>query len=517
MRNNFFKTMLFLGLLVSGGLMAQQKATAVINADQGKVIIDKHIYGHFAEHLGRCVYEGIWVGENSTIPNTSGYRNDVVAALKKINIPNLRWPGGCFADEYHWMDGIGPREKRPKMINTHWGGLVEDNSFGTHEFLNLCELLGTEPYICGNVGSGTVEEMSKWVEYMTFDGESPMAKLRKENGREKPWKVRLFGVGNENWGCGGNMTPEAYAEHYRRYSTYVRNYGENKVYKVVGGANVDDYRWTEVCMKNIPHHMMQGISLHNYTFTDSWTNKGNATGFNEEEYFKVLFNGNRMDELITRHTGIMDQYDPQKRISLVVDEWGAWYNSEKGTNPGFLYQQNSLRDAILAGSILNIFHKHAERVKIANIAQMVNVLQAIILTDKEKMILTPTYHVFDMYKVHHDATLLPMEVKTGEYGFGRRKLPNITSTASVDKNGAVHISLVNIDPKNDIEITCDIRGAKVTKMTDGQIITGKVIDSHNTFDNPYEVQLENFKNAKFKNGTLTVKIPAKSLVTIALK
>ncbi|MDD2995821.1 MAG: alpha-N-arabinofuranosidase [Paludibacter sp.] len=517
MRNIFFKTMLFSGLLLSGGLFAQQKATAIVNADQGKVIIDKHIYGHFAEHLGRCIYEGIWVGENSAIPNTNGYRNDVVAALKKINIPNLRWPGGCFADEYHWMDGIGPREKRAKMINTHWGGVVEDNSFGTHEFLNLCELLGTEPYICGNLGSGSVEEMSKWMEYMTFDGESPMANLRKQNGREKPWKVRFFGVGNENWGCGGNMTPEGYAENYRRYATYVRNYGQNQVYKIAGGANVDDYRWTEVCMRNIPHHMMQGISLHNYTFTEGWNNKGDATGFNEEQYFKVLLNGNRMDELITRHTGIMDQYDPQKRISLVVDEWGAWYNVEKGTNPGFLYQQNTLRDAILAGSILNIFHKHADRVKMANIAQMVNVLQSIILTDKEKMVLTPTYYVFDMYKVHQDATLLPMEVNTGEYGFGRRKLPNITSTASVDKNGVVHITLVNIDPKNDIELTCDVRGAKVSKMTDGQIITGKEVSSHNTFDNPYEVQLENFKNAKFKNGTLTVKLPAKSLVTVELK
>ena len=517
MRNNFFKAMLFSGLLLSGGLFAQQKATAIVNADQGKVIIDKHIYGHFAEHLGRCIYEGIWVGENSAIPNTNGYRNDVVAALKKINIPNLRWPGGCFADEYHWMDGIGPREKRAKMINTHWGGVVEDNSFGTHEFLNLCELLGTEPYICGNLGSGSVEEMSKWMEYMTFDGESPMANLRKQNGREKPWKVRFFGVGNENWGCGGNMTPEGYAENYRRYATYVRNYGQNQVYKIAGGANVDDYRWTEVCMRNIPHHMMQGISLHNYTFTEGWNNKGDATGFNEEQYFKVLLNGNRMDELITRHTGIMDQYDPQKRISLVVDEWGAWYNVEKGTNPGFLYQQNTLRDAILAGSILNIFHKHADRVKMANIAQMVNVLQSIILTDKEKMVLTPTYYVFDMYKVHQDATLLPMAVNTGEYGFGRRKLPNITSTASVDKNGVVHITLVNIDPKNDIELTCDVRGAKVSKMTDGQIITGKEVSSHNTFDNPYEVQLENFKNAKFKNGTLTVKLPAKSLVTVELK
>lgn len=313
------------------------------------------------------------------------------------------------------------------------------------------------------------------------------------------------------------MTPETYANDYRRYATYVRNYGENKIYKVAGGANVDDYRWTETLMKNIPNHMMQGISLHNYTFTDSWTNKGDATGFNEEQYFRTLLNGYRMDELITRHSAIMDQHDPQKRISLVVDEWGAWYNVEKGTNPGFLYQQNTLRDAILAGMILNIFHKHAERVKIANLAQMVNVLQAIILTDKEKMILTPTYYVFDMYKVHQDAIMLPMTLNTSEYGFGRRKLQNISSTASIDKDGVINVTLVNIDPNNSIEVTCDVRGTKTTKISEGQIITGKEIGTHNTFDKPNQIQLESFKDAKYKNGTLSVKLPAKSLVTVRLK
>lgn len=495
----------------------QPKATAIVNADQGTVQISRHIYGQFSEHLGRCVYEGIWVGENSTIPNTNGYRNDVVAALKHIKIPNLRWPGGCFADEYHWMDGIGPRDKRAKMINTHWGGLVEDNSFGTHEFLNFCELLGTEPYICGNLGSGSVEEMSKWVEYMTFDGESPMANLRKQNGREKPWKVKFFGVGNENWGCGGNMTPEGYAENYRRYATYTRDYADNRLYKVAGGANVDDYRWTEVLMKNIPRHMMNGISLHNYTFTEGWTNKGNATGFSEDDYFKLLENGLRMDELITRHSIILDTYDPRKSVGFVVDEWGAWYNSEPGTNPGFLYQQNTLRDALLAGNILNIFHKHADRVRIANLAQMVNVLQSIILTDKEKMILTPTYYVFDMYKVHQDATLLPMTINSPDYSRLNRKMKAISTTASVDKEGAIHVTFVNIDPKNAIEISCDVRGSKVAKITNGQIITAKEVGTHNTFENPYQVQLENFKDAKYKNGALTVKLPAKSLVTIELK
>jgi alpha-N-arabinofuranosidase len=313
------------------------------------------------------------------------------------------------------------------------------------------------------------------------------------------------------------MTPEGYAENYRRYATYTRDYGDNKLYKIAGGANVDDYRWTDVLMKNIPRHMMNGISLHNYTFTEGWTNKGNATGFNEDDYFKLLENGQRMDDIITRHSIVLDMYDPRKNVGFVVDEWGAWYNVEPGTNPGFLYQQNTLRDALLAGNILNIFHKHADRVRIANLAQMVNVLQSIILTDKEKMILTPTYYVFDMYKVHQDATLLPMTVSCPDYSRLNRKMKAISSTASIDKNGAIHITLVNIDPKNEIEVSCDVRGAKTTKITDGQIITGKEVGTFNTFDSPYQVKLENFKEAKYKNGALTVKVPAKSLVTIELK
>ncbi|MDD4970548.1 MAG: alpha-N-arabinofuranosidase [Paludibacter sp.] len=518
MTNYFKKNILVLVFgFVASSVFAQQKATAIVNADRGTFVINRNIYGQFSEHLGHCIYDGLWVGENSNIPNTKGVRNDIIDALKKIKIPNLRWPGGCFADEYHWMDGIGPREKRAKMINTHWGGLVEDNSFGTHEFLNLCETLGTEPYICGNMGSGSVEEMSKWVEYMTSGGESPMANLRKQNGREKPWNVHFFGVGNENWGCGGNMSAEGYAENFRRYATYARNYGDNHLYKIAGGPNVDDYHWTETLMKNIPTWMINGISLHNYTFTESWSNKGNATGFNEDQYFKVLENGQRMDELITKHSAIMDQFDPGKRIGLVVDEWGAWYNAEPGTNPGFLYQQNTLRDALLAGTILNIFHQHADRVKMANIAQMVNVLQAIILTDGEKMLLTPTFYVFDMYQVHQDATLLPMTLTCIDYSRMNRKLKSISSSASIDKTGAIHISLVNLDPKNDIELSCEMQGAKTTKITNGQIITGKETGTFNTFDNPYQVILGNFKDASYENGILKILLPAKSLVSIELK
>lgn len=512
------KKTLLLGfsILVSSMTFAQQKAEVVVNADLGQHQISKHIYGHFSEHLGRCIYDGLWVGEDSHIPNVQGVRKDIIDALKHIKIPNLRWPGGCFADEYHWMDGIGPRAERPKMVNTHWGGVVEDNSFGTHEFLNLCEVLETEPYICGNMGSGTVEEMSKWVEYITFDGESPMANLRKKNGREKPWKVTYWGVGNENWGCGGNMTAEGYAENYRRYATYCRNYGENRLYKVAGGPNVDDYHWMTTTMKNIPHGLVNGVSLHNYTFTRRWEDKGNALGFNEDEYFLLLEHGMRMDELVTRHSAIMNIYDPAKRIGLIVDEWGAWYNVEPGTNPGFLYQQNTLRDALLAGTILNIFHKHADRVKMANIAQLVNVLQALFLTEGDQMLLTPTYHVFDMYKVHQEATMLPVDIKTPKYSRVSRSIDAVSASASKDSNGKVHVSLVNIDPSKPIEISCDVRGLKNGRFISANIITGDKIDSHNTFEKPNQVILKDFKDASFKNGTLTVKVPAKSLVTIEL-
>lgn len=503
-------------LLIIPVISAQKKAVLVVNADLGTDTISRHIYGHFSEHLGRCIYDGLWVGEGSAIPNTNGVRNDIISALKQIRIPNLRWPGGCFADEYHWMDGIGPRDQRPKMVNTHWGGVTEDNSFGTHEFLNLCEELGTEPYICGNMGSGTVEEMSKWVEYITFDGESPMANLRRQNGRDKPWKVQYWGVGNENWGCGGNMSPEGYAENYRRYATYCRNYGKNRLVKIAGGPNVDDYRWTNTLMENIPGRMMNGLSLHYYTVPKTWRDKGSATVFDEDEYFVTMEKAAHIEELIERHSAIMDQFDPEKRIGLIVDEWGTWYNVEPETNPGFLYQQNTLRDALLAGLSLNVFNKHCDRVKMANIAQLVNVLQALILTEGEKMLLTPTYHVFDMYKVHHDAALLPINIDCGTYGKLGRTMPAISATASKDKNGAIHISFVNIDPSNDIEISCSLRGTEKSNITKSQIITGDKVETHNTFKQPDNIRMVDFKGAKCKNGELTLKIPAKSLVTVEI-
>ena len=490
----------------------------IINADIQKGKINKNIYGHFAEHLGRCIYEGIWVGEDSSIPNTKGIRNDVLAALKNIKVPVLRWPGGCFADEYHWKDGVGPKENRKRMVNTHWGGVVENNHFGTHEFMLLCELLECEPYICGNVGSGTVQEMSEWVEYMTFEGESPMANWRRENGHDEPWKLKYFGVGNENWGCGGNMRPEYYADLYRRYQTYVRNYGNNKVYKIAGGANVDDYNWTEVLMKNA-HWLMDGLSLHYYTIPgDFWLGKGSAVDFPEDEWFITMKKALHMDELITKHSTIMDKYDPQKRIGMIIDEWGTWFDVEPGTNPGFLYQQNTIRNALVAGLHFNIFHNHADRVQMTNIAQTVNVLQAMILTEGEKMILTPTYHVFDMYKVHQDAEVLAVDSSFGTYEYNGETLPQVTVSASKNAEGKIHVSLCNIDHQNGAELDLDLRGitAANTKVS-GTIITADTMNAHNTFEQPEVVKPVEFTGVTVENNKLAIKLPAMSVVTLVIE
>nr|WP_234405839.1 alpha-L-arabinofuranosidase C-terminal domain-containing protein [Leeuwenhoekiella sp. MAR_2009_132] len=476
-------------------------------------IISKHIYGHFAEHLGRSIYDGFYVGKESTIPNTDGVRNDLIEALKAIKIPNLRWPGGCFADTYHWMDGIGAQEDRPAIVNTWWGGVTEDNSFGTHNFLNLCEALGTEPYLAGNVGSGTVKELSDWVQYVNHNGTSPMADLRRENGRENPWEVTYWGVGNEMWGCGGNMTPEYYANLYRQYATFMSAW-DNKagLYRIASGANGSDYNWTEVLMKNIPKNLLEGVALHHYSVID-WNNKGSDVAFTEEQYFTTMKSALFMDELINKHVAIMDKYDPQNEIDLIVDEWGGWYEVQEGTNPGFLYQQNTMRDAMIAGASLNIFNNHSNRVKMANLAQTVNVLQAVALTKGDQMILTPTYYVLKMYTVHHDATLLPIELKTPDYTLNGDKLPAISASASKDAAGKTHISLVNIDAKKENMVTVDLSKLNIKDFT-ATILSSDKLQDHNSFDNPNKIQPKSFNDFKFKKGVLEIKIPAFSIVVL---
>jgi alpha-N-arabinofuranosidase len=449
------------------------------------------------------------------VPNIKGFRTDVLEALKKIKIPVLRWPGGCFADEYHWMDGIGPKENRPCMINTHWGGVVENNHFGTHEFLEFCELIGAEPYICGNVGSGTVQEMQQWVEYMTFDGKSPMSDLRRSNGKDEPWSLKYFGVGNENWGCGGNMRAEYYADQYRRYATYVRNFGDNKIYRIAGGASVDDYHWTEVLMREAGKQM-DGLSVHYYTrVSRDWSVQGSATDFKENEWFSVLQNAFYMEELVNRHSSIMDKYDPEKKVGLIVDEWGTWFAVEPGTNPGFLYQQNTLRDALVAGVHFNLFNNHCDRVQMANIAQLVNVLQSVILTDGAKMLKTPTYYVFDMFKVHQDAELISLEFESPDYMFMGEKIPQLSASASGDSEGKIHLSVCNLSPSQEADIDIDIRGMMVQNST-GTILTAGEMNANNTFDASNNVRTAVFGNLRLENNHVTGKIPSKSVVMLEI-
>lgn len=506
----------------------------IVNTKSEKSKIDKNIYGHFAEHLGRCIYDGFYVGEDSPIPNIHGLRKDIIDALRKIRIPVLRWPGGCFADEYHWRDGIGPKEKRPGMINTNWGGVVENNAFGTHEFFELCELLGAEPYICGNLGSGTVQEMSEWVEYMTFDGISPRTELRKKNGREQPWKLKYFGIGNENWGCGGRMKAEYYANEALRYNLFVRDYGENHLYRIGVGPRGTNYKWTEVIMRDAAMHL-DAISLHYYTRLEDPTktfrlpdgnerylpnpgaDRGSATEFTEKEWFGTMNAALFMEELIRKHGAIMDQYDPEKRVALIVDEWGTWFECEPGTNPGFLYQQNTLRDAVSAASVLNIFNNHSDRVRMANIAQIVNVLQALILTEGPRMVLTPTYHVFDMYQVHQDAMLLDTAILSDDYVCEDSALKKINVSVSKNADGVIHMTLCNIDPREGADVICHFGDCGQIKQVDGTILTSDEMNTKNDFEIPHALEPKAFHDMEVNGTDIRIHMPSKSVVLVAIQ
>ncbi len=492
------------------------KITLKVNPEKELGRIAPEIYGQFSEHLGRCIYDGIYVGENSDIPNEKGMRKDVVKALKDAKIPVLRWPGGCFADEYHWRDGIGPKESRRKMVNTNWGGTVEDNSFGTHEFMELCEQIGCEPYISVNVGSGTVQEAAEWVEYMTADGDSTITNLRKENGHAAPWKVKYLGIGNENWGCGGSMEPEYYASEYRRYQQFCKNYSGNELFKVACGPNAEDYNWTDVLMSKINKWNANGISLHYYTLpTGDWGHKGSSTDFSDKEYYDTIMRTCKMEELIKRHLEIMDKHDPEHNISLMVDEWGCWYDVEPGTNPGFLYQQNTMRDAIVAAINLNIFNKHCDRIAMANIAQVVNVLQSMILTEGSKMITTPTYDVFTMYGAHQGATLIESSILNKEASKG---VMQFTESASISMDDAgkkvINITIANtsLTEASEIEIALPdnicFEGEAIISL-----LTGDVHD-HNTFENPDKVKIIK-STEKFTDSRAVINMPACSVCTVS--
>ena len=509
------KTLLWKNLITSlvfcsASICQTVQNTVTFDVGKAKYKISRNIYGHFSEHLGHCIYGGFWVGEDSKIPNVRGIRTDVVDAMKEIKAPVLRWPGGCFADEYHWKDGIGPRSSRPSMVNTNWGGVTEDNSFGTHEFLDLCQQIGCEPYFTGNLGSGTVQEMSQWVEYVNSDNISPITELRKKNGRDKSWGVTFWGIGNESWGCGGDMKPDYYSDLALRYGSFLKNYGTHRIKKIAVGPGGDDYNWTNAVMRDMGNSIW-GLSLHYYT----WCNDIHATDVTEKNWYSTMQKTLQVEELIDKHSKIMDQYDPGKSVALVVDEWGAWYEVEEGTNPAFLYQQNTLRDALIAGINLNIFNNHCSRVKMAAIAQAVNVLQSVILTDGDKMVLTPTYDVFDMYKVHQDAVLIPNTLETDSIAIQGGTIPALSISSSLDKEGRIHVTICNLSTSTDEMLTCNVKSFAVQSAT-GQILTSDRLNADNTFENPKTVGIKPFDGFKTSSHAVEVTVPKHSVVALEL-
>ena len=493
------------------------KITIKTKVERGK--INRHIYGHFAEHLGRCIYDGLYVGEDSPIPNTRGFRNDIVEALRKVNIPNLRWPGGCFADEYHWRDGIGA--DRPLRLN-FWGNAPEPNMVGTHEFLDLCEQLECEPYFGGNVGSGTVQEMRDWAEYITSDYQSTLSNERRNNGREQAWAMPFWGIGNENWGCGGHMTPEQYADYYCQYHTFVRNYGETPMMKIAAGLGGSDTNGEAIAIfmdkvMNRRHPVrMDGISIHHYVYLPDKP-EHSATQFGEKEWYIVMQAAHLMDHIVIENSKVLDKYDPDKKMWLIVDEWGAWYPVEPGTNPRFLYQQNSMRDAVVAALTLHIFQDHCDRVQMANLAQTVNVIQAMVLTDGEKMLLTPTYHVFDMLKGHQDAIALSLNIDTETYSMGDTSLPMVSASASKSESGDVLLTMCNLHPSESASLEISIADMDVTSLA-GKILVSDEITAHNTFDTPNLVKPTSYDGATIEDrNKLKMTLPAASVAALTMR
>jgi len=511
--------------LLTASVAAAETVPLSIDASKPGAKIDRNLFGQFAEHLGHGVYEGVWVGPDSQIPNTRCIRNDVVAALKALRVANVRWPGGCFADEYHWRKGIGPR--RAVTLNPNWGGVTESNAFGTHEFMDFIDQIGSEAYVSVNVGSGTPQEAAEWLEYLTTDQPTTLAQERAANGHTAPYRIAFLGIGNESWDCGGNMTPEYYLSQLKAYSRFVRNFNPaqqqvgRRMLKIAVGPGGDGPRWTEwteAIMKAWQARSwswdIDGLSMHNYTVV-KWPPAYKSVGFGETEYAEILKSTLEMDRLIATHSAIMDRYDPQKKVALVVDEWGGWYAPLPGTNPGFLAQQNSLRDAILAALNLNIFARHADRVRGANIAQMINVLQAMVLTDREKMVLTPTYHVFRMYVPFQDATFVPVSFSAGFYTHGDVALPRLDAIAAKDAAGKLHVAITNVDPNAAADIELSVAGIRA-KAAAGETLTAAKVDSVNSFDAPGTV-VPRPVSATARDGKIMLRLQPKSVTVIAVE
>ncbi len=501
---------------------ATQRVSILADTEIG--LIRPEFHGQFAEHLGSCVYGGLWVGKNSRIPNTNGYRKQAVDYLKELGVPVLRWPGGCYADDYHWRDGIGPVEGRPKRVNIWWGGYVEDGSFGTHEFIGLCRLLGSEPYLAGNVGSGTPEELEHWIEYCNQPSGSTLAEERAKNGSPEPFQVKYWGIGNENWGCGGNMRPEVYADHFRRFANYVKEYGGTRPFMIASGPNGNSVTWTRGFMDGLQGGRPNAIGMHYYEgggFVDV------ATSFTVEHMNAQLAQYALVEEAIVQQRGILDGYGRGRRINLMVDEWGVWDKipEEDEKRYGKLWMQSTMRSAVAAGLGLNVFNRQADKLYMCNIAQIVNVLQSMLLTDGpegEHCVRTTTYYAFSLFKPHRgktsvrtetpDATPLPPFQRGAAVG------PSpLSVSASKDKDsGQLVVTLVNPRADADWHIDGTIRGVTAKSAT-AQILHDPDLNAYNSFDQPDRLVPRSHPVRVEGGGRLIMDLPRLSVATVTIQ
>ena len=498
-RRDFLKSLAVSGMGAAGlSALEAAQAPAHIEILPGEPIgtINPEIYGHFIEHLGGVIYDGVWVGPDSKIPNEGGIRRSLIDALKAIHAPIVRWPGGCFADSYDWRDGIGAAAERKARTN-FWGG-TDPNSFGTAEFLRFCSLVGTKPYLAANVRSLPARDFYQWVEYCNSPaGSTAGAKQRGALGHPEPYNVRYWGVGNESWGCGGNFTAEEYAAEFRRFTAWVPRY-EKPLDLIASGASDHQVDWTRKLMRALQDKgqldSVFGLSVHYYSWnlsggrTTDWNRgKGDALNFNEFEWYEMLAQGSAMDPIIRDHWAVMAESDPQHQIKLIIDEWGAWYRPGTEVRPGFtISQMLTLRDALLSGLTLDIFHRHADKVAMANVAQLVNCLHSLILATEDKFVLTPVYHVFKMYMSHMGAQAVRTEFGAPPLTYDRvgkpATLPGLSGSASISGKDLT-LTVVNPHTSRTLETEIAVRGATITGGR-GQILTHADIHAHNDFQHP---------------------------------
>lgn len=466
-------------------------ATISVKLDSSVGVINPNIYGHFTEHIGGVIYDGIWVGKDSKIPNVDGIRKDIVDYLRRINPPVIRWPGGCFADTYHWRDGIGPADKRPKRYD-RWTDVGESNQFGTHEFMHFCRLVGAEPLLSANVGTGTAQEFQEWMDYCNAPaGQTTLADMREKNGSREPFNVRYWGIGNEAWGCGGNFTAEDYCTEYRKFVTLLPAYNL-PLFLVGSGPHNNDIQWTKRffgklndCVEEWGKAPINGWAPHYYCGAS-----GGAVDFSEDQWYDLIASAEKMEPLVNDQWKALTEFDPKHEVKLVVDEWGTWHPGGTEINKAHtLEQMSTMRDAVIAAVTLDIFNRNCDKVAMSNIAQLVNNLQSLFLADGPKFVATPNFYVYEMYKVHQGAKEVDLDIKSPEANYqiegNKRTLTVLSGSASV-KDKKLHISIVNANTKNAVEANIDLSGVVVSggKQT---VLTNKDIHAHNTFEKPNEV------------------------------